>query len=73
MDGLYWSNLISFWIATFVLQYFALNQFYNLAIERTAKVLLPDIKNLFDDIEKELLEENLITLTLAWMNWFTTI
>ena len=41
------------------LEYFALEQFYNLAIERTANSLSPIIKNLFDDIERELLEENL--------------
>ena len=57
--------LFLFGLLTFVLQYFALNQFYNLAIERTAKVLLPEIKNLFDDIEKELLEENLDYINLG--------
>ena len=57
--------LFLFGLLTFVLQYFALNQFYNLAIERTAKVLLPEIKNLFEDIEKELLEENLDYINLG--------
>jgi signal transduction histidine kinase len=57
--------LFLFGLLTFVLQYFALNQFYNLAIERTAKVLLPEIKNLYEDIEKELLEENLDYINLG--------
>ena len=57
--------LFLFGLLTFVLQYFALNQFYNLAIERTARVLLPEIKNLFEDIEKELLEENLDYINLG--------
>ena len=57
--------LFLFGLLTFILQYFALNQFYDLAIERTAKVLLPEIKNLFDDIEKELLEENLDYINLG--------
>ena len=57
--------LFLFGLLTFVLQYFALNQFYNLAIERTAKVLLPEIKNLYEDIEKELLEENLAYINLG--------
>jgi signal transduction histidine kinase len=57
--------LFLFGLLTFVLQYFALNQFYNLAIERTAKVLLPEINNHYDDIEKELLEENLDYINLG--------
>ena len=57
--------LFLFGLLTIVLQYFALNQFYNLAIERTANVLLPAINNLFDDIEKELLEENLDYINLG--------
>ena len=57
--------LFLFGLLTVVLQYFALNQFYNLAIERTANVLLPIINNLFEDIEKELLEENLDYINLG--------
>ena len=57
--------LFLFGLLTFVLQYFALNQFYNLAIERTAKVLLPEINNLYEHIEKELLEENLDYINLG--------
>ena len=57
--------LFLFGLLTFVLQYFALNQFYNLAIERTANVLLPAINNLFEDIEKEILEENLDYINLG--------
>lgn len=57
--------LFLFGLLTFVLQYFALNQFYNLAIERTANILLPTINNLFEDIEKELLEENLDYINLG--------
>ena len=53
------TTLLLFGALTFILQYFALEQFYNLAIERTANSLSPIIKNLFDDIERELLEENL--------------
>jgi signal transduction histidine kinase len=57
--------LFLFGLLTFVLQYFALNQFYNLAIERTAKVLLPEIKNLYNDIDTEILEENLDYINLG--------
>ncbi|MBT3666524.1 MAG: sensor histidine kinase [Opitutae bacterium] len=59
------ATLFLFGLLTFVLQYFALNQFYNLAIERTANALLPEINNLFEDIEKELLEENLDYINLG--------
>ena len=57
--------LFLFGLLTFVLQYFALNQFYNLAIERTAKVLLPEIKILYNDIDTEILEENLDYINLG--------
>lgn len=59
------STLFLFGLLTFFLQYFALNQFYNLAIERTTNSISPKIKILFESIEKELLEENLDYINLG--------
>ena len=59
------STLFLFALLTFFLQYFALNQLYNLAVERTANSIAPEIKILFENIEKELLEENLDYINLG--------
>ena len=60
------SAIISlFALLTISLQYFALTQFYDLALQREVSALLPEIKKMVEEIENENLEKDLFFIDLG--------
>ncbi len=57
--------ILLFALLTFVLQRFALNQFYALALDREAKSVHPKVEILLQEIDAELMEENLMYIDLG--------
>ena len=54
-----------FALLTFVLQRFALDQFYELALDREAKSLRPKVEILLQEIDTEIMDENLMYIELG--------
>ncbi|MGY8714039.1 MAG: hypothetical protein ACKVJ1_09155, partial [Verrucomicrobiia bacterium] len=54
-----------FALLTISLQYFALSQFYKLALDREASALLPQVEKLLEEIENENLEKDLLFIDLG--------